>query len=275
LEQRVQERTQELSSTVEQLKTTQNELVTKEKMAALGSLVAGVAHELNTPIGTSLTVATTLQDDTHAFSDRLQSGLTRSALKDYLARSREGTEIMVHSLMKAAELVSSFKQVAVDQASTNRRRFFLDKMVAEIVLTMGPTLRQSSHRLVCDVAPDICMDSYPGPLGQVLTNLINNAMLHAFDSRSDGRVRVAAALQGESGVRITVQDDGNGIPDDHVPRIFDPFFTTKLGRGGSGLGLSIVYTLVNDALQGSIAVESPAGQGTVFTLLLPLTAGGA
>jgi len=114
------------------------------------------------------------------------------------------------------------------------------------------------------------MDSYPGPLGQVLTNLINNAMLHAFEDRTGGLVRVIAALHGESDVRITVQDDGNGIPDAHVPRIFDPFFTTKLGRGGSGLGLSVVYKLVNDALQGSISVQSQAGRGTAFTLLLPL-----
>jgi PAS domain S-box-containing protein len=184
LEQRVDERTQELSNTVDQLRTAQRELVTKEKMAALGSMVAGVAHELNTPIGNSLTVASTLQDHTRRFEAALQGGLTRGALDGYVTANRDGTEILLSSLLKAAELVSSFKQVAVDQASTNRRRFLLDKTVAEIVMTMGPVLKKFPHRLEIEIAPGVVMDTYPGPLGQVLTNLITNAMLHAFDTNS-------------------------------------------------------------------------------------------
>ena len=274
LEQRVDERTQELSNTVDQLRTAQRELVTKEKMAALGSMVAGVAHELNTPIGNSLTVASTLQDHTRGFEAVLHNGLTRSALDGYVTANRDGTEILLSSLLKAAELVSSFKQVAVDQASTNRRRFLLDKTVAEIVMTMGPVLKKFPHRLEVDIPAGVVMDTYPGPLGQVLTNLITNAMLHAFESRSDGQVRVTTGPAEPGWVKLLVQDDGDGIAEDHVSRIFDPFFTTKLGRGGSGLGLSIVYTLVNDALKGTVSVqtrrEPGAGQGTCFTLLLPL-----
>jgi PAS domain S-box-containing protein len=274
LEQRVDERTQELSNTVDQLRTAQRELVTKEKMAALGSMVAGVAHELNTPIGNSLTVASTLQDHTRNFESVLQGGLTRSALDSYVTANRDGTEILLSSLLKAAELVSSFKQVAVDQASTNRRRFLLDKTVAEIVMTMGPVLKKFPHRLEVDIPPGVVMDTYPGPLGQVLTNLITNAMLHAFESRTDGVVRVTTEPVEAGRVKILVQDDGDGIAEDHVSRVFDPFFTTKLGHGGSGLGLSIVYTLVNDALKGTVSVQTQrdtgTGHGTCFTLLLPL-----
>jgi PAS domain S-box-containing protein len=271
LEARVQERTRELSRTVEQLKTTQTELVTREKMAALGSMVAGIAHELNTPIGNSLMVASTLLDDANSFDAQLKAGgLTRSALTDYLTRTHQGADILLHSLHKAAELVSSFKQVAVDQASTLRRAFILDKTVNEIVAILGPTLGKLPHRLVCDIPPNISLDSYPGALGQVLTNLINNAMVHAFEGRSNGYVRLVAALDGESHVKIMVQDNGNGIPTEHMPRLFDPFFTTKLGRGGSGLGLSIVYSLVSEALQGHISVETDPGEGSRFVVILPL-----
>lgn len=271
LEARVQERTQELSSTVEQLKTTQTELVTREKMAALGSMVAGIAHELNTPIGNSLVVASTLLDEANSFGAQVKAGgLTRSALTDYVARTHHGADILLSSLHKAAELVASFKQVAVDQASALRRAFILDKTVNEIVAILGPTLSKLPHRLECHIPPDIRLDSYPGALGQVLTNLINNAMVHAFEGRSNGCVRLVAALEGACHVKITVQDDGTGIPTEDLSRIFDPFFTTKLGRGGSGLGLSIVYSLVNEALQGHISVETDPGPGCRFVMTLPL-----
>ena len=272
LEVRVNERTRELSSTLEQLKTAQSELVTREKMAALGAMVAGIAHELNTPIGNSLIVASTLMDNANSFDMVVAAeGLTRSALTDYVASTRHGADILLHSLKKAAELVESFKQVAVDQTGTQRRAFVLDKTVSEIVAILGPTLRTLPYRLECQIPQDIRMDSYPGALGQVLTNLITNAMVHGFEGRMEGLVRLVAKREGEGHVKITVHDNGNGIATEHVSRIFDPFFTTKLGRGGSGLGLSIVYTLVNDALQGHIAVETGPGQGSRFDVTLPLS----
>jgi PAS domain S-box-containing protein len=272
LEARVTERTRELSSTLEQLKAAQSELVTREKMAALGAMVAGIAHELNTPIGNSLMVASTLMDNANSFETAVTAGgLTRSALTDYVARTRHGADILLHSLHKAAELITSFKQVAVDQTGTHRRAFMLDKTVSEIVAILGPTLRTLPYRLECQIPQDIRMDSYPGALGQVLTNLITNAMVHGFDGRTEGLVRLVAKCEGERHIKITVDDNGNGIAAEHVPRIFDPFFTTKLGRGGSGLGLSIVYTLVNDALRGHVPVETVLGHGSRFELTLPLS----
>jgi PAS domain S-box-containing protein len=272
LELRVQDRTLELTAALERLQATQSELVRSEKLSALGSLVAGVAHELNTPIGNSLTVASTMLDQTREFSQSMATGLTRSKLENYVANTNEGTGILMRSLRHAADLVASFKQVAVDQTSVNRRRFDLHDTVEEILLTLGPSIRKTQHTVHSHIAPHLSMESYPGPLGQVLTNLINNAMVHAFDGIAHGVITISAQMQGDNHVKIMVQDNGVGIPVANLERVFDPFFTTKLGRGGSGLGLNIVYNLVREALGGSVTVASEPGQGACFTLILPLRA---
>jgi PAS domain S-box-containing protein len=272
LETRVAERTAELQQVIDRLKQTQASLVQADKMASLGALVAGVAHELNTPIGNSLTVASSMENYVKGFETDVAKGLTRSALDNFVSSAREGTDILMRSLRRAAELVSSFKQVAVDQTSTNRRRFDLRQTVDEIMLTLGPAIRKTSHRVVIEIPADITMESYPGPLGQVLTNMVNNALFHGFEGRDSGTITVAAEVLIDDKVRLTVQDDGVGIPTAHLGRVFDPFFTTKLGKGGSGLGLNITYNLVHDRLGGTVQVESQVGQGTCFTLLLPMVA---
>lgn len=270
LEQRVQERTRELSQALEQLTAAKDELVRVEKMSALGALVAGIAHELNTPLGNSLTVASTLQDHCAAFTADMAKGLTRSRLDEYVESTRLGAEILVRGLHHAADLVSSFKQVAVDQTSVNRRAFDLASTMNEVLTTLGPSLRKTTHQVVCDIPEGIVMDSYPGPLGQVVTNLINNSVLHGFEGRDHGRILIGARPLPHDWVEITVSDDGVGIAAEHLAKVFDPFFTTKFGKGGSGLGLNIVYNLVTTTLGGRIKVESVRGQGARFTLSLPL-----
>jgi PAS domain S-box-containing protein len=273
LEQRVALRTQELSSALDHLTTAQTELVRTEKMAALGSLVAGIAHELNTPIGNSLTVASTLQDQTKAFVIEMGRGLTRSRLEEYVGTIQEGAGILMRGLRHAADLVSSFKQVAVDQTSINRRRFDLRETVNEILLTMGPAIRKTNHVVECTIPDGIRLESYPGPFGQILTNLVNNALLHAFEGMEQGLVTISAVRLDADWVAVSVQDNGIGIPDHNLSRVFDPFVTTKLGRGGSGLGLNIVYNLVQDVLGGSITVSNvSANNGACFTLTLPVSA---
>lgn len=175
-------------------------------------------------------------------------------------------------LRHAADLVSSFKQVAVDQTSVNRRKFDLHETLHEILLTMGPAIRMTHHSIECTIKKGIVLESFPGPFGQVLTNLVNNALLHAFDASSLGKITISATQRGATHVEITVQDDGSGIPAANLSRVFDPFFTTKLGKGGSGLGLNIVYNLVHEAPGGSITVASAPGSGACFTLVIPLTA---
>lgn len=272
LELRVDARTQELSDALERLTQAQAELVRSEKMSALGSLVAGVAHELNTPIGNSLMVASTMQDQSRAFATDMATGLTRSRLDVFVAQTQEGAGILMRGLRQAADLVSSFKQVAVDQTSVNRRHFNLQETVDEILLTLRPSIRKTGHTVHSLIPQDISMESYPGPLGQVLSNLMNNALLHGLEGRVHGTVTIGAELQGPGHVLLTVCDDGVGIAEANLARVFDPFFTTKLGRGGSGLGLNIVYNLVRDALGGRIEVDSTAGQGACFRLVLPLVA---
>ncbi|MTV41879.1 two-component regulator propeller domain-containing protein [Duganella radicis] len=256
-----------------QLQEAQQQLVEREKLAALGSLVAGVAHELNTPIGNSLVIASTLEDKTMEI-DTLNNASTmrRSDLRNFIEASREASTLLMRSLRNAAELVNSFKQVAVDQASAKRRKFNLHQASHEIVMTMKNQVRKAGHHIVLEMPDDILMDSFPGPYGQVIINLINNALLHAFDGHEGGEIRMWATPIGMERVRIVFQDDGKGIAIEHQARIFDPFFTTKLGQGGNGLGLSITYNIVTSLLDGSIRVDSEVGVGTRFTIDLPLKA---
>jgi PAS domain S-box-containing protein len=270
LERRVSERTAQLSTALEQLKTAQADLIQSEKMASLGALVAGISHEINTPIGNSLTVASTLQDQAKGFAADVDKGLTRRRLDLFVAGVAEGTDILVRSLNVAVRLVSSFKQVAVDQTSVNRRAFQLRGVVEETLATLGPTLRRTTHTVACNIPAHIQMDSYPGPIGQIISNLISNALLHAFDGREHCNIQITAAEIDGGLVELVVQDDGAGIAAGHLARVFDPFFTTKLGKGGSGLGLNIVYNLVANTLGGRIKVESVIGQGACFTISLPL-----
>ncbi len=252
------------------LTATQTQLASHEKLASLGSLVAGVAHELNTPIGNSLLLASTMQHQADQVAAAFGAGtLRRSELVTFMDAAREGTQLIMRSLHQAADLVNSFKQVAVDQASAQRRRFDLAQASTEIAATMMNQVRMAGHSLTLAVPPHITLDSYPGPLGQVLINFISNALLHAF-SAPGGQMRLSASTPEPGRVQIVFSDNGAGIPVEHLARIFDPFFTTRMGQGGSGLGLNITYNIVTSLLDGAIRVDSPPGAGTSFTLDLPL-----
>ena len=280
LEQRVRQRTinleeanHELGEALASLKNMQGELLRSEKMAALGSLVAGVAHELNTPIGNSVTVASTLQENADFMLSEIRSGKPRRALLDQsLEASSKGAEILVRNLHRAAELVSSFKQVAVDQSSNHRRRFDLRQVLEEVVVTLEPMYKKTPYTLQLDLAPDIVLESYPGPLGQIITNFVTNALAHAFEGRTQGTMTLSTRKLEHGQAEITFSDDGIGIEHEHLARVFDPFFTTKLGQGGSGLGMHIVYNLVTGVLGGKISLDSQPGQGAILTMILPMMA---
>ena len=256
-----------------QLQDAQAQLLSQEKLAALGSLMAGVAHELNTPIGNSLLIASTMQEKTAEIETLMKGpGLRRSELAAFVADSQKAAALVMRGLTSAADLVNSFKQVAVDRTTEQRRFFNLQQVCHEIIATMMNRIRAANHSIEMDVPDVIGMDSYPGPFGQVITNFISNALLHAFSPGATGKMRLCASLHGEARVLIEFSDDGAGIPQEHLGRIFDPFFTTKLGQGGSGLGLSISYNIVASLLGGHISVDSGAQHGTCFKLDLPLTA---
>jgi PAS domain S-box-containing protein len=279
LEDRVNQRTRELAESLTQLKQAfatielaQDELVRSEKLASLGSLVAGVAHELNTPLGNSLTVATTLTERMHEFKEAMTAGtLRRSTLNEFVDSVAMATDLLTRNLFKASELISHFKQVAVDQASAQRRPFDLAEVVAEVLLTLQPLFRKTPHRVEVDIPQGIGMDSYPGPLGQVITNLVSNAMVHGFANREAGTVHIQATADANE-VSLIVADDGCGIPPENQSRVFDPFFTTRLGQGGSGLGMHIVYSIVTRVLGGRIVLASLPGEGTTFSVHIPRAA---
>jgi PAS domain S-box-containing protein len=276
LEDRVRQRTeqleninQEMTRTLAVLQNTQSELIQGEKLASLGRMVAGLAHELNTPIGNALTIGTTLADQVREVKVAVDANLLKkSTLVEFFDASLEGVEVLERALRQANELVSNFKQVSADQLSERRRAFDLAVSVEEILSTLRPGFRGTPYQLESHIASGITMDSYPGLLTQVLSNLVNNAKLHAFDGLDAGVVRIEAADLGDM-VDISVSDDGRGIPADIRHRIFDPFFTTRMGRGGTGLGLSIVHSLVHQGLGGTIRVDYAVERGTRFVVSIP------
>jgi signal transduction histidine kinase len=277
LEDRVDERTDELTrandelvQTLETLQHAQKELLRSEKLSALGAMVAGIAHELNTPIGNGLMAGSTLAEHNRVFQGEVDAGnLRRSSLERYLADSRTATDILLRNLDRAGELIRSFKQVAVDQTSAQRRTFRLDEVIDEILLALQPTLKKRPLTLNREIDAEIWLDSYPGPLGQIITNLINNSITHGFAEREHGTIRIIGKQLANDQVQLAICDDGTGIAPEHLTRVFDPFFTTRLGQGGSGLGMNIVHTLATQVLGGQIRIDSTVGTGTCVTLDLP------
>jgi signal transduction histidine kinase len=275
LARQVQEKTRandELQQTLEKLRDTQHQLVQSERLASLGSLVAGVAHEINTPVGVGVTAASTLRDSTRELGELYARGeLKRSALEHFIATADEASEITLKNLQRAGDLIQSFKQVAVDQSSGERRQFRLRAYIDEVLLSLAPYLKKFGHALAVDCPPDLMVDTYPGAIAQILTNLVNNSLVHAFDNGQKGHLSISATIA-DSTVTLHYADDGRGVAAENLGRIFDPFFTTRRGAGGSGLGLHIAFNLVHQLLGGTIEVSSEPGRGTRFTVRFPVTA---
>jgi PAS domain S-box-containing protein len=265
---------EELSTALNNLSMTQDELVRRDKLAALGALVAGVAHELNTPIGNSLTMAGSMSERTAALRHDLESGLRRSVLQAYLDEASAADEVVLRNLNRAAALVAGFKRIAVDSGSSQRSRFVLGDVVAALMQSVQAEIAPRGLELIEDVEHWLEMDSYPGPLTQALHHLIENSLVHGFGQRNHGRgsITLSAHDSGNGEIAITLSDTGAGIAPEHLPRIYDPFFTTRLGAGGSGLGLYITHNIVTGVLGGRIEAASTLGQGASFMLRLPRVA---
>ena len=281
LEAKVQERTAELSvaknsaeHSLATLQVAQKQLVESEKMAALGGLVAGIAHEINTPVGVSITAASHLQEKMKELDAGFKAGTIKKAeLEKFLATSGETLVITMTNLNRAAELIASFKQVAVDQSSEDRRKFNFKNYLNEILTSLKHEYKRTNHRIEVTGADDLEIDSYPGAFSQIVTNLLMNSLIHAYDQGNDGNIRFEVRRENGSAV-LHYSDNGKGIPPENLGRIFEPFFTTRRGKGGSGLGMHIVYNLVTTKLNGTINCASEVGQGTAFTVTFPVSAGG-
>ena len=277
LEEKLQQRTMalkeannQLIQTIEKLHQFQRQMVQNEKMASLGDMVAGVAHEVNTPIGIGVTASTLmldrLSDMRKAFEEKT---LKASYLLKFIIESEESLNIIYRNLNRAAGLISSFKQVAVDQTSENNCVFCVTKLMDEILISMRPKLKKFNHLINVNCADNLVVESKTGPINQIMSNLITNSIIHGFEDMNKGQIDITIESVDETNVSIKFKDNGKGISEDLRERIFDPFVTNKRGKGCSGLGLHLVYNLVTQALNGSISVVSKEGQGVQIKILFP------
>jgi signal transduction histidine kinase len=266
---------EEAEQALANLRATQQSLIEAEKLAALGGLVAGVAHEVNNPVGISLTVASALAQRCATFEQDLEAGqLRRSQLAAFVDPNRDAARQLVANLQRAGDLIQSFKQVAVDRSHADRRGFDLRVATEDILASLRPGLRLRRIALDVDISEGLAMHGDAGAYGQVLTNLFLNAMTHAYPDGRGGTVRVTGRALGPDNVQVLFSDDGVGMQDDVLRQAFDPFFTTRRGQGGTGLGLHIVYNVVSQRLGGRITLTSKAGRGATFQLILPRVAPG-
>ncbi|MEO0534066.1 MAG: ATP-binding protein [Cyanobacteria bacterium P01_A01_bin.123] len=269
-ETQLNEKAQQLEQTLDSLRQAEDQLIQTEKMAALGRLVAGIAHEINTPIGIGVTATSLLAEKTDAFALHFKVGLIkRSELEKFLSTAQQSSQMALKNLERAAELIQSFKQVAVDQSSESKRVFNVKSYLEEILLQLSPKLKATQHQVVIQGDPTLSLNSFPGAFSQIVTNFVMNSILHAYPMDDHGFITLDF-YQCSSQFVFVYADEGSGIPAENLGKIFEPFFTTKRGQGGSGLGLHIVYNLVTRKLGGTIRCESQLAEGTKFTIVLPL-----
>ncbi len=269
----VAQRSHDLEESLTHLREAQTKLVMQEKMASLGGLVAGVAHEINTPIGVALTGASMLVEETASVRQRVANGqLRRSDFDNFLALCADASGLLMFNINRAANLVHSFKMVAADRASDERRKFTLKTFLEEVTVSLGPVYRKPGHQVLISCPDGLIIDGYPGALSQILSNLITNSVVHGFEDGRVGHISIAVSSHSDGLVELVYCDDGRGIAPENRGRIFDPFYTTRRSCGSTGLGLHIVFNLVTARLGGDIRIEAPDDQGSRFILTFPHSA---
>ncbi|OQW89623.1 MAG: hypothetical protein BWK78_07600, partial [Thiotrichaceae bacterium IS1] len=272
LDAKVTERTAQLNTKVDELTKTRHELIQSEKMASLGRLVAGFAHELNTPIGVAVGTASTLRRKTTQVQQLLkQEEVDEEELVGALEKIDEAAELTLSNLRRAAGLVNSFKRTAVDQTSGDIRKFKVKTTLEDVITALNSQFRQTMIKIQLDCSDDLAIYSIPGTLEQVLTNLMMNSLVHGFEGgKQSGQIMVTCRLEGDRFL-MTYADDGKGVAPEHLEKIFEPFFTTHRAHGGSGLGMYICYNLITNQLNGTMTCESTLGRGVLFKVEFPVT----
>jgi PAS domain S-box-containing protein len=266
----IEEQKNELALSLEKLKSAQKKLVESEKMAALGNLVAGVAHEINTPIGIGLAASTSMYNKTLKIEELFSTKqMKMSDLNAYIDTANQACELMLSNLNRTAELVKSFKQVSIDNMTEQKREFMLDTYIDDVVRSLGPKLKHRPITVNLDFPKDLKLVSYPGAFAQIFTNFIINSLIHAYGEEDKGRISISAIRAGDN-LKIVYQDDGKGIPEQNLAKVFDPFFTTNM-QVGTGLGMNITYNIVNQKLGGDISLESSPGNGVKFSIVIPFS----
>lgn len=263
---------EELFRQNEKIKKMQHYLIESEKMAALGQLVAGVAHEINTPIGVGITASTHLSDIVTELLNKLEEGGPSIEIRPYLEDIQDAAQMIDKNLNRAGKLIQSFKKLSVDQSNEPKRTFDVGEYLNEILLSLSPSLKKSKIRIEVQCDETLTINSYPGSFAQIITNLVMNSITHAFDEDVPGTIRIKLESS-ENEILLTYSDDGKGMPPEILPKIYDPFFTTQRGRGGTGLGLSVVYSIITQQFNGTIKCSSQPGKGTTFIIHLSTKGG--
>lgn len=257
----------ELKSSIQELNKAQERLLDAEKMAILGNLSAEVSHEINTPIGVSITSTTFLADLLTQLNEDIDNNkLSKRGLDDFRKNADQSVQLLINNLNRASDLITSYKQIAVDQTSDKIRYVNLAKYLDEIIQSLRPKLMKTNHSIHIDCAEDIEIFCHAGAISQIFTNLIINSILHGFEGINRGKINISASVHNNE-VKIKYQDDGLGVPEEDLPSLFDPFFTTKSGKGGTGLGTHIIYNLVTDTLNGSVTAESKENEGLSYLII--------
>jgi signal transduction histidine kinase len=265
----LEQQKEELQITLDQLKETQAQLIQSEKLAALGGLVAGVAHEINTPVGIGLTAASSLEEETRKMAELYkQDKISRADFKDYLNTANQSAKLILSNMERTAEMVQSFKQVSADQATEEQRKFKLKSYTEDVIRSLYPKLKQRKIDIGLDIDEKLELDSFPGAFSQIITNLVLNSLTHGFDEKDSGEIEIKANMDNGK-LKLEYSDNGRGIPEDTVSKIFEPFFTTNK-KLGTGLGMHIVYNLVTQKLNGTIDCSSEVGKGTRFVMRIPV-----
>ncbi|MCP4346911.1 MAG: response regulator [Desulfobacterales bacterium] len=265
----LENKNKELEKALKEIERGQEQLVQSAKMASLGELVTGVAHEINTPIGIGVGAASHLAKITYEIISSFENEkMKKSDLKKYFSFAKDYSELMLANLKRAGELVSSFKKISADQTSQDKRLFNVKSYLDEVILTLKPELKKTAHEIEINCPEHIEINSFPGAIAQVMTNLVMNSMIHAYEKEDKGKIRINVSLR-QDDILLEYSDDGKGIPQAHLGRIFNPFFTTKRGHGGTGLGLNIVFNIVHSTLKGSISCESAENIETKFIITIP------
>jgi len=265
----LEQQKEELQITLDQLKETQAQLIQSEKLAALGGLVAGVAHEINTPVGIGLTAASSLEEETRKMAELYKADkISRADFKDYLNTANQSAKLILSNMERTAEMVQSFKQVSADQATEEQRKFKLKSYTEDVIRSLYPKLKQRKIDIEMDIDEKLEIDSFPGAFSQIITNLVLNSLTHGFDEKDEGKIAIKAVLE-KSKLELDYSDNGKGIPKENMTRIFEPFFTTNK-KLGTGLGMHIVYNLVTQKLNGTVNCTSEEGAGTRFRIEVPV-----
>jgi signal transduction histidine kinase len=265
----IEQQKEELQITLDHLKNTQEQLIQSEKLASLGGLVAGVAHEINTPVGISITAASSLAEETSKIAEQYVSDkISRAAFKEYLNTANQSAKLILANMERTATMVQSFKQVSVDQSTEQKRKFKLKEYSQDVIRSLYPRLKGKKIKINLDIDDQLELNSYPGALSQILTNLVLNSLVHGFEKKEQGNINISARHE-DKNLILEYKDDGRGIPKQNLSKIFDPFFTTNK-KAGTGLGLHIVYNLVNQRLNGTIKCKSEVEKGTRFIINIPV-----